>query len=110
LNTPQFINVNNGTYRVLERIGNVTLEGFPISATDDDRCWYGNGRVRFRTSSNEDLFLVDGGDNITEIGGENNICKASPLHSTENFSDPCLVEISVYKSDDSGSWIKFSNI
>jgi hypothetical protein len=53
-NDPEFVNVANYKYSVLERIGEVELapEASPVTAIDGDRCWYGNGRVQFRSSDN----------------------------------------------------------
>ena len=51
--------------------------GASISATDGDRCWYGNGRVKFRDTNGDTFFEVDGGDDIPERGEEENNCKAS---------------------------------
>ena len=95
-NTPQFQDVDSYKFSVLETIGDLMREGSEVSATDQDRCWYGNGRVKFRSTDNN--FEVGGGD---EIPAEpSNICKANPLDSSS--SEKCVADISVRKESGPG--------
>ena len=78
-NTPEFQNVSSYNFSVLETIGEVVASGEPISATDEDRCWYGNGRVTFKNTNGQEYFDVFGGDDIPDQGDESNTCGGSEI-------------------------------